>query len=374
MPLTDKQLEYLMNAHHRWNIKTGATGSGKSFVDFTTLIPKRMQLLRGEGLSVLMGNTQGTLERNILEPMRQWWPGMVSEIHADNTVDIFGKRCYALGADSKKHVARIQGATFEYVYGDEITTWSQDVFEMLKSRLRCAHSKFDGTCNPDHPHHWFKKFLDSDADTYHQTYTIYDNPFLTAEFVKNLEKEYAGTVLFDRYILGKWAASEGALFTVYPKFTSDPAFLFNGIAHVDAAYGGSDGTAFTCGRRIGDTIYLYGRLWQAHVDTVMGAILTDMRRLRCSPIHLEVNADKGYLAREFQRMGELTSMYAEHQNKFFKIATSLRKWWPNIVFLEGTDRAYIEQIMAYTETAEHDDAPDSAACICRLLDRGIITL
>lgn len=374
MPLTDKQLEYLMNAHHRWNIKTGATGSGKSFVDFTTLIPKRMQLLRGEGLSVLMGNTQGTLERNILEPMRQWWPGMVSEIHADNTVDIFGKRCYALGADSKKHVARIQGATFEYVYGDEITTWSQDVFEMLKSRLRCAHSKFDGTCNPDHPHHWFKKFLDSDADTYHQTYTIYDNPFLTAEFVKNLEKEYAGTVLFDRYILGKWAASEGALFTVYPKFTSDPKFLFNGIAHVDAAYGGSDGTAFTCGRRIGDTIYLYGRLWQAHVDTVMGAILTDMRRLRCSPIHLEVNADKGYLAREFQRMGELTSMYAEHQNKFFKIATSLRKWWPNIVFLEGTDRAYIEQIMAYTETAEHDDAPDSAACICRLLDRGIITL
>ena len=374
MPLTDKQLEYLMNARHRWNIKTGATGSGKSFVDFTTLIPKRMQLLRGEGLSVLMGNTQGTLERNILEPMRQWWPGMVSEIHADNTVDIFGKRCYALGADSKKHVARIQGATFEYVYGDEITTWSQDVFEMLKSRLRCAHSKFDGTCNPDHPHHWFKKFLDSDADTYHQTYTIYDNPFLTAEFVKNLEKEYAGTVLFDRYILGKWAASEGALFTVYPKFTSDPAFLFNGIAHVDAAYGGSDGTAFTCGCRIGDTIYLYGRLWQAHVDTVMGAILTDMRRLRCSPIHLEVNADKGYLAREFQRMGELTSMYAEHQNKFFKIATSLRKWWPNIVFLEGTDRAYIEQIMAYTETAEHDDAPDSAACICRLLDRGIITL
>lgn len=374
MPLTDKQLEYLMNAHHRWNIKTGATGSGKSFVDFTTLIPKRMQLLRGEGLSVLMGNTQGTLERNILEPMRQWWPGMVSEIHSDNTVDIFGKRCYALGADSKKHVARIQGATFEYVYGDEITTWSQDVFEMLKSRLRCAHSKFDGTCNPDHPHHWFKKFLDSDADTYHQAYTIYDNPFLTAEFVKNLEKEYAGTVLFDRYILGKWAASEGALFTVYPKFTSDPAFLFNGIAHVDAAYGGSDSTAFTCGRRIGDTIYLYGRLWQAHVDTVMGAILTDMRRLRCSPIHLEVNADKGYLAREFQRMGELTSMYAEHQNKFFKIATSLRKWWPNIVFLEGTDRAYIEQIMAYTETAEHDDAPDSAACICRLLDRGIITL
>lgn len=369
MPLTDKQQEYLMNAHHRWNVKTGATGSGKSFVDFTTLIPKRMQKLRGEGLAVLIGNTQGTLERNILEPMRTWWPGLVSEIHSDNTVDIFGQKCYALGADSKKHVARIQGATFEYVYGDEITTWSPDVFDMLKSRLRCDHSRFDGTCNPDSPQHWFKKFLDSDADVYMQAYTIYDNPFLPAAFIKNLETEYAGTVLFDRFILGKWAASEGALFTTYPVFTNDPRCLFDGIAHVDAAYGGSDGTAFTCGRRIGDRIYLYGRLWNKHVDTVMDVIVTETQRLRCSPIYLETNADKGYLGREFQRMGEQTRMYQEHQNKFFKIATCLRKWWKNIVFLEGTDRAYIEQIMSYTEGAEHDDAPDSAACVCRVLER-----
>ena len=39
------------------------------------------------------------------------------------------------------------------------------------------------------------------------------------------------------------------------------------------------------------------------------------------------------------------------------------------MFLDGTDRAYIAQIMDYTEDAEHDDAPDSAADICRLLDK-----
>lgn len=370
MPLSSMQQEYLMNANHRWNIKEGATGSGKSFLDFTILIPKRLERLHGEGLVVFLGNTRGTLDRNIFEPMREWWPGLVSEIHSDNTIELFGKTAYAMGADNKKHVDRIRGSTIEYAYGDEVTTWSKDVFDMLKSRLRCPHSKFDGTCNPDSPQHWFKKdFLDTDADIYRQTYTLYDNPFLTPEFVHNLEKEYAGSVLFDRYILGKWAASEGALFTTYPQFTNDPRYLYDGIAHVDAAYGGSDGTAFTCGRRIGDTIYLYGRLWQAHVDTVMGAISTEARRLRCSPIYMETNADKGYLGREFGRMGDLVRMYQEHQNKFFKIATSLRKWWPNIVFLEGTDKAYIEQIMSYTETAEHDDAPDSAACICRTLDR-----
>ena len=41
-----------------------------------------------------------------------------------------------------------------------------------------------------------------------------------------------------------------------------------------------------------------------------------------------------------------------------------------IVFLrEGTDPEYIRQILDYTEAAEHDDAPDSAACVCRVLSR-----
>lgn len=213
MPLSSMQMEYLMNANHRWNIKTGATGSGKSFMDFTVLIPKRLERLRGEGLVVFLGNTRGTLDRNIFEPMREWWPGLVSDIHSDNTIELFGKTAYAMGADNKKHVDRIRGSTIEYAYGDEVTTWSTDVFDMLKSRLRCPHSKFDGTCNPEGPQHWFKKFLDGDADIYQQNYTLYDNPFLTDDFVRNLEREYAGTVLFSRYINGLWTAAEGAIYT-----------------------------------------------------------------------------------------------------------------------------------------------------------------
>ena len=40
-----------------------------------------------------------------------------------------------------------------------------------------------------------------------------------------------------------------------------------------------------------------------------------------------------------------------------------------IEWLEGTDPEYLNQILSYTEDAEHDDAPDSAACVCRILDR-----
>lgn len=220
MPLTEKQIDFLKNCNHRWNIKTGATGSGKSYVDYTTVIPKRIIAARGEGLLVLLGDTRGTLERNILEPMRSMWPGLVGNIRSDNTVNIFGKKVYALGADNKKHVSRIQGATFEYVYGDEITTWSEEVFQMLKSRLRCEHSHFDGTCNPENPNHWFKRFLDSDADIYQQSYII-DDGKLPQNVIAELKKEYAGTIYYDRWILGKWIAAEGLVYQYFADHTDE---------------------------------------------------------------------------------------------------------------------------------------------------------
>jgi len=367
--LTEKQSEYLQRCTHRWNVKTGATGSGKSFLDFAYTIPKRLECMRGEGLAMLIGNTRGTLNRNILEPMREIWTGLVSEIRADNTVDILGHKCYALGADNIKHVNRLRGSTIEYCYGDEITTWSKDVFDMLKSRLRCKHSHFDGTCNPDSPTHWFYEFLQSDADIYNQVYTIDDNPTLPPEFVENLKKEYAGTVLYDRYINGLWVAAEGALFTTYPQYTDDETLLRDGIAHIDAAYGGEDYTAFTCGKRQGDTLYLYGRLWHKHVDTVLDTCIKEAKRLLCAPVWTETNADKGYLAKEINRREYSGKTYHEDMNKHLKISTYLSKWWRNIVFLSGTDKAYIAQIMSYTEDAEHDDAPDSASVICRYYDK-----
>lgn len=252
MPLTKKQREYLDNCNHRWNVKTGATGSGKSFVDFTVTIPKRINAAKGEGLLVLLGNTRGTLERNILEPMRSIWGDCVGSIRSDNTVDLFGKKVYALGADNKKHVSRIQGATFEYVYGDEVTTWSEDVFQMLKSRMRCEHSHFDGTCNPDNPQHWFKKFLDSDADIYCQKYTLDDNPTLDPNFVKALKTEYAGTIYYDRYVLGKWVNAEGI---IYRRFNDRPNdFIIDSLDGLDLVLatvgvdfgGGKSAHAFNC--------------------------------------------------------------------------------------------------------------------------------
>lgn len=214
MRLSDKQKEYWLNANSRWNIKQGATRSGKTYLDYF-IIPKRIHACTGNGLILLLGNTKSTIERNILEPMRNLYgEQLVGTVGSNNTVPLFGRKCHVLGAEKVNMVSKLQGSGIEYCYGDEVTTWHEDVFTMLKSRLDRPNSKFDGTCNPDNPRHWFKIFLDSDADIYQQQYNIDDNPFLDSDFVENLKKEYSG-VFYERFILGNWVVAEGL---VYPMF------------------------------------------------------------------------------------------------------------------------------------------------------------
>lgn len=225
---SEKQQEFLDNANRRWNIKYGATRSGKTFLDYY-VIPKRIRNVASEqGLNVILGNTKGTLQRNVIEPLQKiWGTELVSDIKSDNTAFLFGEKCYCLGADNIKHVNKIRGASFRYCYGDEVATWNQEVFEMLKSRLDKPYSKFDGTCNPEGPSHWLKKFLDSNADIYQQQYTLYHNPFLDKKVLHDLETEYQGTVFFDRYILGEWKAAQGTIYMLFADKTSE--FLTDAI-------------------------------------------------------------------------------------------------------------------------------------------------
>lgn len=222
--LTPKQIEYTESATHRWNIKTGAVRSGKSFVDTAAVVPKRIIERKGRsGLSVIIGVSKSTIERNVLQPMREiYGPKRIGSIvSSTNTARVFGEDVYCLGAEKISQVAKIQGASIKYCYGDEIARWNKDVFIMLQSRLDKPYSCFDGACNPESPGHWLKKFLDSDADLYLQKYTIFDNPYLPKDFVSGLCNEYAGTVYYERYIRGNWALAEGLIYPMYEEAVVD---------------------------------------------------------------------------------------------------------------------------------------------------------
>ena len=221
MPISKMQREYLDNASRRWNIKTGAVRSGKTYIDTLCVIPKRIRSRLGKpGLTVILGVTKETIERNVLEPMRNLYgKELVGEIDNRNRCYLFGERVYCLGAEKVSQVSKLRGASVKYCYGDEVADWNEEVFDLLKSRLDKPYSCFDGALNPQGPNHWLKEFLDSEEfDIYCQKYTIFDNPFLDPAFVDNLCKEYEGSVYYQRYILGEWALAEGL---VYPMFSRE---------------------------------------------------------------------------------------------------------------------------------------------------------
>lgn len=222
MRLSKKQNEYIVNATHRWNIKSGAVRSGKSYVDTSFVIPFRIRERAGKpGLNVILGVSKESIERNVLQPMREIYTDkLIGTINNRNIARICGEDVYCLGAEKISQVAKIQGASIKYCYGDEIAKWNKEVFQMLKSRLDKPYSCFDGSCNPEHPTHWLKEFLDNpELDIYLQEYTLFDNPYLPTEFVEQLCKEYAGTIYYDRLILGLWKRAEGA---IYKRFADDP--------------------------------------------------------------------------------------------------------------------------------------------------------
>lgn len=224
--ITKKQAEYIKKANHRWNVACGAVRSGKSYCQISYVIPSRiLERAERKGLKLILGATRDNIERNVLEPMRNiYGENLVSGINNKNTATLFGCKVYCIGGDNVRQIPKIRGSEIAYCAIDEATDLSEPLFDLLKSRLSLPYSCCDITTNPASPNHWFKAFLDSaekGVDIYVQNYTIYDNPFLPADYVKNLEAEYSGTVWYDRYILGLWTLAEGLVFPNFAKTFQD---------------------------------------------------------------------------------------------------------------------------------------------------------
>jgi len=268
----------------------------------------------------------------------------------------------------------LTGKHYDRIFTDDIINLQDRISKAERDRTKLIYQELQNIKNRDgRIFNTLTRWHKEDAYTLMpegKKYTCYDTGLISKEELEEIRKSMSPSLFACNYEL-EIIAAENALFETAPQFFNQPELLRDGLAQVDAAYGGEDYTAFTCGKRIGDTLYFYGRMWHNHVDTVIERIISEAKRLMCAPIYCEDNGDKGFLGKEIRRLEPdmPVRIYHEKQNKYERIATYLRKWWNNIVWLEGTDREYIQQIMDFTEDAEHDDAPDSAAVLCRLLDR-----
>ena len=162
--------------------------------------------------------------------------------------------------------------------------------------------------------------------------------------------------------------SDDVLFTD-PVINAPKEFAMQGESHVDAAYYGEDYTAYTTVAIHNRKFYVLGKCWRKHIDDVEDEIVALQNEMQAGRLHMELNADKGFAAKQLKAKGVRVATYHESQNKYIKISSHLKAEWPDVIFVEGTDPKYIEQICDYNEDAEHDDCPDSLASLIRIIGR-----
>ena len=370
--LSPKQTEYLNQATRRWNIKSGAVRSGKSFVDITAVIPGRIIDLIGKpGLAVILGVSRDTIERNVLEPMREVYTAKrVGTINSRNIVRLFGEDVYCLGAEKVSQVAKIQGASIKYAYGDEIAKWNKEVFRILQSRLDKPYSCCDGACNPEHPTHWLKEFIDSDVDMYLQEYTIFDNPHLSKEFVDNLCKEYSGTIYYERLILGRWKRAEGA---IYRKFADEPTLFKCEIADaIDPSanckqFRREDITSIEIGLDFGGNKSGHAFVARGYVDGYHDLIVLASRRIKATDTGEAIDSNKlDALFIDFVRYVEET--YGTTSYDGYHNLESV--YWDNAESVLGTSiRNAVEKEFPFiiVRPAKKDRINDRINCMLRLM-------
>lgn len=372
---------------HRYQIYYGGSSSGKSVFLATRAV---LDVLQGRNYLVVR-KVQRTIAKSCWNEIQKAIIRLkllpyfsINKSDLTITAKNNGAQILFAGLDDVEKVKSItpKNGVLTDIWIEEATETEYEDYKQLLKRIRgrTEHAKrLTMSFNPVNELHWiYKEFFEGlwidgrnqieNGPLMIQKTTYKDNRFLTDDDRQMMEEE-SDPYFYEVYTLGNWGVLGGVLFKEPPKHTNDRTLLRDGICHIDAAYGGGDYTAFTCGKRVGDTIYIYGRLWPKHVDTVLDTIITESQQMLCGPIYCETNGDKGYLGREIRRRDYEPRMYAEKMNKYLKISTFLRKWWTSIVFIDGTDPEYINQIRYYTDDAEHDDAPDSCACVCRILDR-----
>lgn len=264
----------------------------------------------------------------------------------------------------------LTGKHYDRIYTDDIVNLKDRYSKAERDRTKAIYQELHNIVNREYGCRIFNSGTPWHKDDAFskmpppRKFDCYHTGLITPEELAQIKADMLPSLFAANYEL-RHIASEDVIFT-NPTTGGDPSKAEQGIAHVDAAYGGSDYTALTIARRVDGKYYLYGRAWHKSVEELEDEIITLRKRFNAGRIYCEDNADKGFLAKDLRKKGERVTVYHESMNKFVKITSYLKKAWKDVVFVEGTNDDYINLICDYNEEAEHDDAPDSAASIIRI--------
>ena len=225
MIYTSKQRELMRlwqrDELRRINLLEGSVSSGKTWISLV-LWAFWVATMPKDKLYLMCAKSLTTLKRNCLILLQE----LVGDKNFTFSIAmkegyLFGRRILFEGANDARSESKIRGLSLQGAYCDELTQFPWDFFSMLLSRLRSPGAKLIATTNPDSPRHWLKtEFIDrsEELDFLDISFLLDDNTTLDPTYIENIKREYTG-VFYERFILGRWKAAEG---TIYTDFANEP--------------------------------------------------------------------------------------------------------------------------------------------------------
>lgn len=233
----------------------GAAGGGKSYAICWDAF---MRCLKYPGTSAyLFRRTFPELEQTLIKTMRMIVPETLGKYYSGNHEMQFinGSVARFCHLSDEGDTIKYQGAEIQWLYFDELTHFSESMYNYIKTRLRAPLRLGVKPCvrcasNPGGPGHgWVKaRFVDStDVGTHtvvkdteitgrdgqkkvmksvceYIPATVYDNPHIDDMYIVELQNK--PSKLRDALLYGKWEAFEGQAF---PEFTNDPEHYKDGL-------------------------------------------------------------------------------------------------------------------------------------------------
>lgn len=291
-----------------------------------------------------------------------------TDITTNLTTDIKGtNQLVGVGIGSS-----LTGKHYDRIFTDDIVNVNDRISKTERERTKIVYQELQNVknrggriFNTGTPWHADDCFAIMPEAKKYNCYHEEIRKIISKEELEDIKSKMLPSLFAANYEL-RHIASEDVIFTD-PKVGADPAMIEHGIMHIDSAFYGEDYTAWGIMKKCNGKFYMYGKMRRKHVEECYADVVQDYERFMASRLYTENNADKGFVASALRGMGCRVQSYAEKQNKYLKIVTHLKAIWNDLYFVEGTDKAFIDQICDYFEQAEHDDAPDCAASLARIV-------
>lgn len=241
----------------------GAIRSGKTLCMGISFIAWAMKTFNNAVFAVC-GKTLGSIKRNFINPLVPVLNDIgfncnfkISENLLIVNIGKIENKFYLFSGKDETSAAFIQGITLSGVLFDEVALMPQSFVEQALARCSIEGSKFWFNCNPEYPNHWFHQDWIQKSDNKNALYlhfTMKDNPSLSENVRQRYENLYTGT-FYERFIEGKWVATQGIIYSEMSKpesFVDVPNVCFDKYA-ISCDYGTVNPASFGLWGKFEDT-------------------------------------------------------------------------------------------------------------------------